>query len=55
MLPTGIERMRIIECLAIFQKACEERGVKFGRYTEDELLEILMLYKQYVTGEKPDF
>jgi hypothetical protein len=50
-----IELMRIIECLSVFQDACESRGVKFNKFSEEDLLEIIYLYKAYKLSGEPPF
>ena len=59
-MSTGIPKrdiITIIDLLDDFTKMCDERGVRFGKYTEDQLMAFLQLYKKYRIGqlEKPPF
>lgn len=47
--------LKIVSLLDEFRKLCDSKGVKFAKYTEDELLQILMAYRNYRTGDKPPF
>jgi len=40
----------LIDLLKDFEKMCEDRGVKFKNYTPEQLMEFLMLYKNYRAG-----
>lgn len=49
-----VEVIKIIDCLKILSDACEERGVKFSQYNEDELYKILRMYRAWrLSGEPP--
>lgn len=53
-----IKRMdfyKIVELLNEFSVLCEQKGIKFSQYTEEELLQILMWYKNFKLGDKPPF
>jgi len=50
-----IDKIKIIHLLKDFEQMCEERGIKFSRFTEEELMEILMLYKAYRSSGDPPF
>jgi hypothetical protein len=45
----------LVSLLDEFGKLCEEKEIKFNKYTEEELLQILYLYRNYRTGDKPPF
>lgn len=47
--------LKIISLLEEFGNLCEAKGVKFNKYTEEELLQILYLYRNYKTGDLPPF
>ena len=47
--------LSIVSLLDEFGKLCAEKGVKFNKYTEEELLQILYLYRNYKTGDLPPF
>lgn len=47
--------LSIVSLLDEFGKLCEDKGVKFNKYTEEELLQILYLYRNYKTGDLPPF
>lgn len=50
-----IDFYKIVSVLDDFSKLCEDKGVKFGIYTPEELMQILIWYKNYKTGDKPPF
>lgn len=50
-----IDFIKIISVLDKFSTLCDEIGVKFGKYTDEELLEILHHYRNYRLGDKPPF
>ena len=50
-----IEIIKIFNCMHLFAQACEDSGVKFNRYTEEELFKILMMYKAWVLSGPPPF
>jgi len=47
--------LKIVSLLDEFGELCKEKGVKFNKYTEEELLQILYLYRNYKTGDLPPF
>jgi hypothetical protein len=47
--------MKIVSVLDEFSKLCDEKGVKFGKFTDEQLLEILHIYRNYRLGDKPPF
>jgi hypothetical protein len=47
--------LKIVSLLDEFSKLAQEKGVKFNKYTEEELLQVLYLYRNYRTGDKPPF
>lgn len=42
--------IRLIDLLKEFEKLCEERDIKFKSYTPEQIMEFLMLYKNYKAG-----
>lgn len=40
----------LIDLLKEFEKLCEARKIKFGKYTPEQLMAFLMLYKNYRAG-----
>lgn len=42
--------IKLIDLLKEFEKLCEEREIKFKNYTPEQLMEFLMLYRQYRVG-----
>lgn len=50
-----IDFLKIVSLLDDFGKLCEEKGIKFNKYTEEQLLEILYAYRNYRGGDKPPF
>lgn len=50
-----IDFLKIVNLLDEFGKLCEAKGIKFNKYTEEELHEILMWYKNYKLGDPPPF
>lgn len=53
-MSTGIPKKDIITLIDLLDKftdMCKERDVKFNRYTEDQLMAFLQLYKRYRQGE----
>jgi hypothetical protein len=47
--------LNIVALLDEFGKLAQAKGIKFNKYTEAQLLEILYLYRNYKTGDKPPF
>jgi len=47
--------LKIVSLLDAFGKLAQENGVKFNKYTEEQLLEVLYMYRNYKTGDKPPF
>lgn len=47
--------LKIISLLDEFSRLAQEKGVKFSKYTEEQLLEVLYLYRNYKTGDEPPF
>jgi hypothetical protein len=47
--------LKIVSLLDEFGTMCDKRGIKFAKYTEEELLQILKAYRNYRTGDKPPF
>jgi Cdc6-like AAA superfamily ATPase len=50
-----VEVLQIIDCMKILSDACEERGVKFSKYTEEELYKILRIYRAWRLSDEPPF
>lgn len=50
-----IDFLKIVNLLDEFGKLCESKGIKFNKYTEEELMQILMWYKNYKLGDLPPF
>lgn len=50
-----IDFLKIVSLLDDFGKLCEEKGIKFNKYTEAQLLEVLYAYRNYRGGDKPPF
>jgi Cdc6-like AAA superfamily ATPase len=50
-----IDFLKIVDLLDEFGKLATARGIKFNKYTEEQLLEILYAYRNYRTGDKPPF
>lgn len=50
-----IDFIKIVRLLDEFGVLADKHGVKFGAYTEDQLLEILYMYRNYRTGDEPPF
>lgn len=49
-----VEVIKIINCLKVLSDACEESGVKFSKYSEEELYKILRMYRAWrMSGEPP--
>lgn len=42
--------IKLIDLLKEFEKLCDERDIKFKNYTPEQLMEFLMLYRQYRAG-----
>lgn len=42
--------IKLIDLLKEFEKLCEEREIKFKNYTPEQLMEFLILYRQYRAG-----
>lgn len=41
----------LIDLLDSFEKLCTERKIKFSKYTAEEIMQFLQLYKAYKKGE----
>lgn len=50
-----IDKLRIINALREFEAICEAKNIKFNKFTSEELMEILMLYKAYRLCDEPPF
>jgi hypothetical protein len=50
-----VEVMKILNCMHVFADACEASGVKFNKYTEEELFKILMMYRAWRQSGEPPF
>lgn len=50
-----VDFLKIVSLLDDFGELCQEKGIKFNKYTEEELLQILYLYRNYKTGDLPPF
>ncbi len=50
-----IEVLKIIDIMSILEKACEERGIKFSKFSKDELYELFMVYRAYKLSGAPPF
>jgi len=50
-----IDFLKIVNLLDEFGKLCAERDIKFNKYSEEELLQILKAYRNYRAGDKPPF
>ena len=49
-----IEVLKIIEIMAILEKECESRGIKFSKFTQEQMYELFMIYRAYrLSGEPP--
>lgn len=42
--------IKLIDLLKEFEKLCAERDIKFNRYTPEQMMEFLKLYKNYRAG-----
>jgi len=40
----------LIDLLKDFEKLCDERNIKFKNYTPEQLMEFLILYRNYRAG-----
>ena len=47
--------LKIVRLLDKFGELAQAEGVKFNKYTEEQLLEILYMYRNYKTGDEPPF
>jgi hypothetical protein len=47
--------IKIIDIMAILEKACEERNIKFSKFSKDELYELFMIYRAYKLSPPPPF
>jgi hypothetical protein len=50
-----VDVIKIISCLSVFAEECEKQGVKFNKYTEEELYKILMMYRAWKLSGEPPF
>jgi hypothetical protein len=54
-LISKVDFYKIVDLLDSFEKLCIDRNIKFNKFTEEELMQVLMWYKNYKTGDKPPF
>lgn len=48
--------LSIINMLKTFEQLCEERDIKFGKYTPEQVWEVVRLYKNWKTyPDSPPF
>lgn len=47
--------LKIIDIMSIIEKACDERGIKFSKFSKDELYELFMIYRAYKLSPPPPF
>lgn len=48
------EVLKIIDIMSIIESACEERNIKFSKFTREQLYELFMIYRSYrLSGEPP--
>lgn len=50
-----IDFLKIASMLDEFGELCDRQNIKFNKFTEEELLELLKMYKNYKLGDKPPF
>lgn len=50
-----IEVIKILNCMSVFADACEASGVKFNKYSEEELLKIMYIYRAWKLSGAPPF
>lgn len=43
--------IKLVDLLKAFEKLCEERNIKFNKYSPDEIMEFLKLYRAYRGGK----
>lgn len=43
------EVIPIVDMLKTFEQLCEERNIKFGGYTAEQVFEVVRLYKNWKT------
>jgi hypothetical protein len=43
--------IKLIDLLKEFEKLCAEREIKFNRYTPEQLMEFLKMYRAYRGGQ----
>lgn len=49
------EFLKIVSFMDEIIELADSYGVKFGKYSEEQLLEVLYAYRNYRTGDKPPF
>lgn len=50
-----IDFIKIVSLLDDFAKLADAKEVKFAKYTPEQLMEILKMYRNYRTGDEPPF
>lgn len=50
-----VDVIKIISCLSVLADECEKQGVKFNKYTEEELYKILRMYRAWKLSGEPPF
>jgi hypothetical protein len=43
--------IKLIDLLKEFEKLCEEREIKFKNYTPEQMMEFLIMYRNYRAGK----
>lgn len=56
--PTKFSKMdviKIIDIMSILESACDERNIKFSKFSKDQLWELFMIYRAYKLSGEPPF
>lgn len=46
-----VDVIKLIDLLKEFEKLCEEREIKFNKYTPEQMMEFLLMYRAYRGGK----
>lgn len=47
--------IKIIDIMSILESACDERNIKFSKFSKDQLWELFMIYRAYKLSGEPPF
>lgn len=52
---TRVELIKLIEIMSVLESACEERKIKFNKFTDEQWYELFRIYRAYRLSDSPPF